>query len=420
MTPTRTDAAVCSRHRRKDAVGRCASCGVPLCRECMVDTRVGFKCTTCAGGAPVAGGNRRGWARPVAALAALAAVAVVALVALGGDGGDGGERASEPRTTAATGSVERRVQFDGAGDTTIAGTLSLPEAATTESPVAAVVIIPGFGPTTREGVARAGSAPDTLYRDLGSRLVADGMATLRYDKRGTGQSVVPPAQPLTFDDMVADAGAAVTFLAEQAEIDPARIAVVGHEEGGLVGLELAGGDPRVASLTLVSVPGRPLLEVLTDDFNNSGHADQVEALRSVAAALLAGEALPATGDIPPFVRDFFPANQQGYVRDIFSLDPVALASEVEVPVLIVRGDASTGISQADADALVAALGPDTEVMVAQGAGPTLQVVQAAGGGADASDPLSPSHDHGAGGSAQLNARSEAAMDRISQFVTSTT
>ncbi|MBW3611733.1 MAG: lysophospholipase, partial [Actinobacteria bacterium] len=140
-------------------------------------------------------------ARRAAALAALAAVAVVALVALGGDGGDGGELASEPGTTAATGPVERRVQFDGAGDITIAGTLSLPEVATTESPVAAVVVIPGFGPTTRDGVGRAGSAPDILYRDLGSRLVADGMSTLRYDKRGPGQSLVPPHRPLAFDPM---------------------------------------------------------------------------------------------------------------------------------------------------------------------------------------------------------------------------
>lgn len=417
VTPTPTATAACANHRRKGAVGRCASCSVPLCRDCMVDTRVGFKCASCGGGAPAPSRSRPGWARPAAVAAAVALVAVLAVVVLGGGDEDTGPiQASVDESTPSERAVERRVQFDGAGDLTISGTVTVPAGASAEAPVAGVVIIPGFGPTTREGVAPPGSVVDPLYRDLSALLVDEGVATLRYDKRGTGDSVLPADQELTFDDMAGDAGAAVAFLAERAEVDPERISVIGHEEGGLVGLRLAAANPEVARLALVSVPGRPLLEVLVDDFNNSGHGDQVEALRSVATALVAGGPLPAPADIPPFVRDFFPGNQQSYLRDIFSVDPVALAAEVDVPVLIVRGGSSTGISSADADALAAALGPDTEVVVADSAGPTLQVIEAPRGGADPSDPVSASHEHGAGPPVQASGRSQPALASIAEFV----
>jgi dienelactone hydrolase len=422
VTPTRADAVTCSRHRRKGAVGRCVSCSAPLCRECMVDTRVGFKCGRCAGSASAPAKGWPRWARPAVTAVIVAVVAVLGLVALGQDGGRNGAGPPDDagRTGVAAGPVERRVQFEGAGDVTIGGTLSIPPAASADAPVAGIVIIPGFGPTTREGVAFPGRIPDTLYRDVSDLLVDDGMATLRYDKRGTGQSVLAPEQALAFDDMVADAEAAVSFLAERAEVDPERIGVVGHEEGGLVGLRLAATDARVESLALVSVPGRPLLDVVTDDFTNSGHGDEVDALRSAVMALVSGGPLPAPADMPPFVRDFFPADQQGYLREIFSLDPVTLAGEVDIPVLIVRGAAATGVSAADASALSGALGPDTEVVVADGAGPTLRVEPGTGGDADPANPRSPSHDHGGGGPAQVASRAQPAMARISEFLATTT
>lgn len=66
---------------------------------------------------------------------------------------------------------------------------------------------------------------------LSEALVKEGVVTLRYDKRGTGRSQLPAGTPLRFEDIVADAGAAVSFLAERSEVDPKRLAVIGHEEG---------------------------------------------------------------------------------------------------------------------------------------------------------------------------------------------
>ena len=417
--PPTTTPRICGLHRRREAVGTCVTCEKALCRDCMNPTGVGFKCGPCtgAGRRSTKKGKQPGaptWLRPAALAAAVAVVLGVVAANLTGGGGQEelGAGATAEQPAALGGAIERQVQFDGAGEVDLAGTLALPSGhAASGAQLAGVVIVPGFGPTTRDGIVAPGTVHDPFYSDLGRTFIDAGMAVLRYDKRGTGQSVLPPDQALSFGDMVVDAGAAVGFLADRLEVDPGRIAVVGHEEGGLVALDLAGSDPRASSLVLVSVPGRPLLEVLADDFANSSHADEVDELRAVVEGLLAGEGVPDQTELPPFLANFFPETEETYLQDIFSLDPVALASEVDVPTLIVRGEAATGISAADANALAGALGPDSEVVVASGAGPTLQVSEPS---ASVSDPI-----HGESSPAPSTGRDTQAMARITEFVVRT-
>ena len=384
----------------------------------MNPTGVGFKCGPCtgAGRRSTKKGRQPGaptWLRPAALAAAVAVVlgVVAANLVVGGGEEVGVGGTGEQRALGAA--IERQVQFDGAGRVELAGTLTLPPGhAAAGAPLAGVVIVSGFGPTTRDGIVAPGTVRDPFYYDLGRAFTDAGMAVLRYDKRGTGQSGLPPDQALSFGDMVADAGAAVGFLADRLEVDPGRIAVVGHEEGGLVAMDLAGADPRVSSLVMVSAPGRPLLEVLADDFANSGHAEEVDELRAVVEGLLAGAGVPDPTELPPFLANFFPEAEETYLEDIFSLDPVALAREVDVPTLIVRGEAATGISAADADALADALGPDSEVVVASGAGPTLRISEPSAG---VSDDM-----HGESSPALSTGRDTKAMARITEFVVRTT
>ncbi|MDQ3972953.1 MAG: alpha/beta fold hydrolase, partial [Actinomycetota bacterium] len=300
---------------------------------------------------------------------------------------DGQETAPGSEDAEVTVAAERAVQITGAGGASIAGTLNVPDAAE-RGPVPAVLIIPGFGPTDRDGIAPPGGAPDPLYSDISDMLGDIGIASFRYDKRGSGQSELPEDQPLSFDDMVGDAEAGLSFLAERAETDPERLAVVGHDEGGMVALRLA-ADPRVTSLVLVSTPGRPLVDVLADDFVNQtavpdpahGQA-HAERLRSVVATLLATGQVPDPEDLPPELRPVFPPDRVGYLQEVFSFDPVAEARRVDVPVLIVRGGRDPGVSAIDADNLVAALGPEAEVVVGPEAGHTLALppVEPDGGG----------------------------------------
>lgn len=289
----------------------------------------------------------------------------------GGGGNDGGtgQAAHQPADRARLHS--RDLRFAGAGGVRIGGTLALPMARGGRLP--AVLVLAGFGPTDRDGLARPNQAPDRLYLDVSRALGERGVASFRYDKRGTGESVIGTGQRLSFEDLVADAQAGLSFLAERSEIDPERLAVVGHDEGGLVALRLAASDPRVKSVVLLSTPGRPLVEVISDDFRANHGAASADAFRATVDALLRTGVLPPPDQLSPEHRGFFPSNENAYLNSIFSLDPAAEAAGVDVPVLVVRGNRSTGISAADSGRLAEALGGRAEVMVGADAGYMLEL-----------------------------------------------
>lgn len=299
---------------------------------------------------------------------AILAVTAILLVRAGRD--------ERPGRISPGGTVIRTpVVFPGGDGMMLRGTLELPRSGNG----AAVVVVPGFGPTNRDGITAAdGTVEDPVYRDIGSMLSGMGFTVLRYDKRATG--VASPPGDFEFQDYVADAAAAVRFLQRRDDLVDDRVAVVGHDEGGLVGLRLATGHSDVAALVLISTPGRPLVQVLAEEIRGgeftAGQAPGHELARELEIAVAD---LLATGEVPSVsdpLRAILPADRPEYLKEIFSLDPVAEARRVEVPVLVVRGSEDPGILTADVDALQRALGAASyvDVLEASGAGHTLQVL----------------------------------------------
>ncbi|MDP9402578.1 MAG: alpha/beta hydrolase [Actinomycetota bacterium] len=275
--------------------------------------------------------------------------------------------------------VERNIQISGAGRRPIAGTLRVPEQ-TGQAQVPGVLIISGFGPTNRNGIVRPGGQTDPLYRDLSDVLADAGMASLRYDKRGTGQSALPAGETLALADMAADARSGIDFLAARREIDAGALSVIGHGEGALLAMRVAASDPRVRSLVLISSPGRPLVEVIADDFRTTHGELSAERLRGIVHGMMATGTLPAPESLPREYQEFFPRDQIPYLREIFSIDPPSYARELDVPVLIVRGGRATFSTAVDVGPLVEALDAKAEVLVAPEAGATLARAPAAHGG----------------------------------------
>jgi dienelactone hydrolase len=113
----------------------------------------------------------------------------------------------------------------GDGDSALAGVVNLP--ATTGSPLPAVVLVPP-GPSGDRNFDASG--PEPMYVDLAIALTARGFAVLRYDPRGsrTGKQT---AKDVTWDEARADASAAVGFAQSNADIDPARVFVLGYGNG---------------------------------------------------------------------------------------------------------------------------------------------------------------------------------------------
>ncbi|MDP9386751.1 MAG: lysophospholipase [Actinomycetota bacterium] len=366
---------------------------------------MGLKCTTCSG--VRTGRAARHRRRPAVVVAGAALVA--AIVAFGSLRGGSESRPAE-REVVAGRSFERDVELIRPAGARIAGTLRLPERSG-RGQVPAALIIPGFGPTDRDGVNVADGQADGLYRDLSERLATAGVASFRYDKRGTGRSALPREGRLSFDDMAADAGAGIDFLSERSEVDGDALVAVGHDEGALLAMRVAASDPRVKALVLVSSPGRPLVDVIADDFRATHGEARADELRAVAAGLMATGELPPPEALPADLRGFFPRDQVGYLREIFAIDPVAYARQVHVPVLVVRGERATFTTAADAQRLVEALGPRAELLVAPGAGPTLAPAgraNGAGGHTTAS-----TSDHGA---SRTNPERAGVLDRISSWL----
>lgn len=183
----------------------------------------------------------------------------------------------------------------------LAGTLVVPRGVAERVPIA--VIIAGSGPTDRNGNSVMGIRPNS-YAQLAWRLAEQGIATLRYDKRGMpGTQGTFDITRMTLDDFAADARAAAESLARDPRFS--RVVLVGHSEG--------------ASLALIA-------------------------------------------DVPPQLAMLFLPVNQTFLRSLAAFDPPAAIRAVRQPVLIVQGETDLQVSVADAERLHAAR-PDARLVV---------------------------------------------------------
>ena len=225
------------------------------------------------------------------------------------------------------------------------GTMLEPEAST-----AVAVILPGSGPTDRDGNNPLGVSAGT-YRLLAEGLAAQGIATVRIDKRGIGQSAAagPVEADLRFTDYSNDARAWAAEAATRAGRPCAWL--IGNSEGALIALKAVEGDAdKVCGLILLSGPGRPAGVVVREQL-----AALPEPIKSQAfAALSELEAGRTAADTPPALAALFRPSIQPYLISFLSLDPAALIAAYDGPVFIGQGTTDIQVSVADAEALAAA------------------------------------------------------------------
>lgn len=161
--------------------------------------------------------------------------------------------------------ADREVVFTADG-TTVYGTLHVPERRAGQR-LRAALLLPGSGPTDRDGNQPPGSAPDTLTQ-LADALDEDGIASLRFDKYGTGRTGLGAYQDhpeeLDYPAFIRQAQTAYKTLREQPETDPRELLVVGHSEGAMTGLILGSTvHPRPSGLALLQPQAIRLLDLVT-------------------------------------------------------------------------------------------------------------------------------------------------------------
>ncbi len=237
---------------------------------------------------------------------------------------------------------------------------------------AVAVILPGSGPTDRDGNNPEGLVAST-YRLLAEGLAGQGVATVRVDKRGVGDSA--PAmiaeQDLTFQTYVDDARA---WAIEAARVtDRACVWLMGHSEGSQVALAAAqGGNEAVCGLVLLAGAGRPARVILREQFQ----AGLPQALLAPAFAALDDlEAGRPVADAPPELAALFRPSVQPYLISWIGLDPVDLIEEYAGPVMIGHGSTDIQVSMTDARALSEAQ-PTARLVVWDGVNHVLKLAPA--------------------------------------------
>lgn len=234
-----------------------------------------------------------------------------------------------------------------------------------KSPVA--LLIPGSGPTDRNGNNPAGR--NAYLQRLANALAEKGIASVRYDKRGVGQSaaVMLREQDLKVSDYVAD----IIDWTRLLQQDPrfSQIVLIGHSEGALMA-SLAAPYTQATALILLAGSGRPIDDVLRQQMRERLSQAQYRQADEILSNL---KQQRRHDDIPEAFSNIFRPSIQPYLITLFHHDPQQALAQVRLPCLIVHGSHDIQVSAQDA-MLLAQAQPRCEQITIDGMNHFLRIV----------------------------------------------
>ncbi|HSU14826.1 alpha/beta hydrolase family protein [Longimicrobium sp.] len=222
----------------------------------------------------------------------------------------------------------------------LAGTLTLPRERGGRVP--AVVTITGSGQEDRDEAIPMVRGY-RIFRQVADTLGRRGIAVLRMDDRGFGASE-GDAATATSADFATDIAAAVAYLRTRPEIDPDRIAVVGHSEGGIIGPIVAAADPRLRAAVLIAGPSRGGRRILEYQLRTPLDADTSLTQAQRDSTYRQGRVMvDSMAAVLPWMKWFL------------EYDPLPTARRVRQPVLILQGATDRQVTADQAPELAAAI-----------------------------------------------------------------
>ncbi|MCX6318169.1 MAG: alpha/beta hydrolase [Bacteroidetes bacterium] len=235
------------------------------------------------------------------------------------------------------------------------GTLVIPNGVK-KPPV--VLIIAGSGPTDRNGNSPIIKGKNNSLLQLADSLARHGIASLRYDKRAIGKSVVKnfAEDSMRFSDGVDDAAAFCKFLKTRKF---KKIFIAGHSEGSLVGLATAHAFP-VSGYFSIAGAGRRIDEVLKEQLLTLPDSLRMLSYRYLDS-LAAGKKISKPH---PFLLNIFRPSVQPYMISWIQYDPQQLIHTLSCPALIVQGTHDLQVKVKDAESLAAA-NPAARLLIIQ-------------------------------------------------------
>lgn len=221
------------------------------------------------------------------------------------------------------------------------GTLLLPQKA---PPVPVALIIAGSGPTDRNGNNPA--MTNNSLKLLAEGLLNQGIASVRYDKRGIGKSAgaAITEADLRFGHFVDDTASWINKL----NSDPrfSHVIVIGHSQGSLIGM-LASRQARVDQFISLSGPAKPAGNLLKEQAKSQPD-DIRQEIENIVTQLENGQTVKG---INPLLASLFRPSIQPYLISWFKHNPAEEIKKLKIPVLVIQGDSDLQVSAEHAELL---------------------------------------------------------------------
>lgn len=246
------------------------------------------------------------------------------------------------------------------------GTLSLPDG---QGKVPVVLLHAGSGPTDRNGNSAMLPGQNNALRMLAEALARNGIATLRYDKRGIGASASAGRREadLRLDDYIDDA----TAWLRQLRADPrfTNVLMAGHSEGALIAM-VACQKAQLDGCVLIAGAGNALDDILRVQLKPRLPPELYAQNERILLALKRGEQV---SDVPPALLALYRPSVQPYLISSMQVDPRAVVGTLRMPLLILQGATDLQVAVADAQALSAAA-PAARLVIVPGMNHVLKMV----------------------------------------------
>lgn len=223
----------------------------------------------------------------------------------------------------------------------IEGSLMLPVKNLSNS---VALLISGSGPTDRDG-NNMGMTNNSI-KMVAVELSKNGIASIRYDKRGIGKSrdAGPKEADLRFENYIDDAKGWIAFL--KSELKYKNIVVIGHSEGSLIGM-VASQDKNVNKFVSLAGAGQAADKILREQLKNQPPSVTIQ-VNAILDDMVKGKMVENT---PAELNSLFRKSVQPYMISWIKYDPQKEISKLKIPILLIQGSTDIQVSIDDAKRL---------------------------------------------------------------------
>lgn len=227
---------------------------------------------------------------------------------------------------------------------TLEGSLIVPNE---KNSVTVALIIAGSGPTDRDGNNPA--MKNNSLKMLAEALSKNGIATLRYDKRGIGESqqAVEKEEELRFEHYISDAKDWAELLKKDERFN--RVIIIGHSEGSLIGM-ISARKNGIDKFISIAGPGRSADKTIIEQLK-SQPPEALNIALPIIDKLRQGETVDG---VNPLLYSLLRPSVQPYMISWFKYDPAEEIANLKMPVLIIQGSADIQVCEDDAKILAKA------------------------------------------------------------------